>query len=196
MLRLGHILLLSLALLIAWPGDLHAGSLAKVWELDLRKAFQADFSGPNPSFKVRSLSFSPDAQQVVIVLQGRALLIRAQDPRSILGKFQIDGHESFGWSPDSQIIYSGRHVVRLANSESCDLPRKTLFPHFIGNDLLVAMPPPAPLIAPAQGLFAFPGYRTLGFYDASCHERDRWNVEEVGVSKTLRLIGSCFRSQS
>src|SRR5580704_7740616 len=48
----------------------------------------------------------------------------------------------------------------------------------LANDLLVAMPPPAPLIAPAQGLFAFPGYRTLGFYDASCHERDRWNVEE------------------
>src|SRR5277367_913395 len=86
MLRPGHILLVSVALLAARPGSLKAGSLAKVWELDLKKAFQSEFSGPNPSFKVRSLSFSPDAQQIVVVLQGRAVLIRAQDPKSVLGK--------------------------------------------------------------------------------------------------------------
>jgi hypothetical protein len=94
----------------------------------------------------------------------------------VLGNFQIGNNDSFGWSPDSQIVYSGGHVVRLANSKACDLPPFTLFTHFIGLDSLVAMSQTgAPPSSTAHSRFP---YLTLGFYDANCQEHDSWVVGE------------------
>lgn len=178
MLRPRHIRWLSLLLFSAtWSAHAQAGGQEKVWELDLKKALKGELPA-NPSFKVKSLSFSPDAQQIVVVLQDRAVLIQGQNPKTVLAKFEIDNNDSFGWSADSQIIYSGKHIVRLTDRKACDLPKDTLFPHFVGKDSLVAMSPPSVPFTVARGSFTFPGYRTLGFYDADCKQRDSWDVEE------------------
>jgi len=193
---------LYLLLLAALSGCLQAGSLEKLWDLDLKKTLYGELPARH-SLKVESLLFSPDARQIVIVLPGRALLIRTQDPVAVPDRFQLDEHDSFGWSPDSQIVTSGRRLVRLADRKECDLPQNTLFPHFVGNDSLVAMPAPVipPVVAP--GTSPSPGYRTVGFYDANCKQQDSWNVEqewgitdaspEHGLLSVIELSGS-FRS--
>jgi hypothetical protein len=66
---------MDLALLAASsPQYLRVGGLEKVWEVDLKKALQAEQLGREQSFKVKSLSFSPDAQQIVVLLEGSAVL--------------------------------------------------------------------------------------------------------------------------
>jgi hypothetical protein len=200
MTRLRQVRWLSLLLLAAaWPQYLQAGSLEKVWEVELKAVLQPS---PNQSFKVRSLSFSPDAQQIVVLLQNSTVLLQVQSPKTVAGQFQIRVGDSFGWSPDSQIIYSGRQVIHLADRKSCDLPQYSLFPHFIANETLVAMLPSG---SPShvRGTFEFPGYRILALYDTNCEEQARWAVEESwGITdasperellSVLELTGS-FRS--
>jgi hypothetical protein len=159
---------LPLALLAAaWPGYLQAGGLEKVWEVDLKKALQGEHLGPNQSFKVKSLSFSPDAQQIVVLLEGSAALFQVQNPKTVLGLFQSQGYDSFGWSPDGQVIHSGRHVVHLADRKACDLPQDALFPNFIGKGSLVAL-----FLGKDYPL----GPEPLRFYDAECQEQDNWEI--------------------
>jgi hypothetical protein len=169
MLRLGlvHLLLLDL-LALAWSGRLQASSLDKVWELDLKKAL-----GSGQSYKVVGLAFSPDAQQVVVRLINKAVLFQVREPKTILGRFQsLANHDSFGWSPDGQVIYSGGHVVHLASGKACDLPRHVLVPGFISKATLLAQV--------FEGLYPTGNDpRTtahLKFYDVDCQEQDSWEV--------------------
>jgi hypothetical protein len=178
MFRLGHIPWLSLALLAAeWPGNLWAGSLEKVWEVDLREALQGEHPGAGQSYKVKELLFSPDAQQIAVFLMGGNIeLIRAQDPKTVLWGVKSHGHGAFGWSPDSQTIYIGRHVVHLPDQKACDLPLNSMFPKFIGKGSIVALyidPQPTP-----TGIVGFlhPGPAHLRLYDTDCQEQESWEV--------------------
>jgi hypothetical protein len=169
MLRLGliHWLLLDL-LVAAWSGRLQGASLDKVWELDLRTAL-----GSSQSYKVVGLAFSPDAQQVVVRLIDKAVLFQVREPKTVLGRFQsLANHDSFGWSPDSQIIYSGGHIVHLASTKACDLPGTILVPGFIRKTTLVAQV--------FDGLYPRGGdpraTLRLRFYDADCQEQNSWEV--------------------
>src|ERR1700733_4976759 len=95
MTRLRQVRWLSLLLLAAaWPRYLQAGSLEKVWEVELKAVLQPS---PNQSFKVRSLSFSPDAQQIVVLPQNSTVLLQVQSPKTVAGQFQIRVGDSFGW---------------------------------------------------------------------------------------------------
>jgi hypothetical protein len=176
-LRLRRIHCLPLVLLMAAsPGNVHAGSLAKVWEVDLKKVLQAEHLSHDQSFKVKSLSFSPDAQQIVVLLEGMAILFRVQDPKTVFGTFPSSGNDSFGWSLDSSVIHSGGHVVHLADQKACDLPPNPIAPKFLGKGSLVAFyidPQPTP-----YGLIDFrhPGPAHLKLYDADCNEQDSWEV--------------------
>jgi len=142
-------------------GPLLAGNTEKVWELDLKKAI-----GSGQSYKVVDLAFSPDAQQVAVRLIDKTVVFRAQDPKTVLGQFQsVSNHDSFGWSPDSQMIYSGSHVVHLADGKACDLPRPALVPGFISESALIAL--------------VFDGQHPKGilkFFDVNCQEQDSWEI--------------------
>jgi hypothetical protein len=145
-----HWLLLDL-IALSWCERIQAGSLEKVWELDLKKAL-----GPGQSYKVVGLAFSPDAQQFVVRLSHEAVLLEVREPKTILGRFQtLSNHDAFGWSPESQIVYSGGHVVHLASGEACDLPRQVLVPGFISKTMLLTRYstvyiPPALILGPPR----------------------------------------------
>lgn len=165
---------LPCALLVAsWLGNLRAEGPPKIWELDLKKAFEAEHLPRDQSYKVMGLSFSPDAQQIAVRLLDKAVLIRAQDPTVVIGKFpNLIYHDSFGWSPDSQTIHSGGHVVHLADGTACDLPGTVLVPGFISNDRLPArvLDSPYPLGRDPRPT------APLRLYGADCKERDSWEV--------------------
>lgn len=157
-------------LALAWCGRIHAGGLEKVWELDLKKALGP---GQSYSYKVVGLAFSTDAQQFVVRLSYEAVLFEVREPKTILGRFRtLYNHDAFGWSPESQIVYSGGHIVDLASGKACDLPGHVLVPGFISKTMLLAQvfdglyPTGIDPRATAQ----------LKFYDADCQERDSWEV--------------------
>jgi hypothetical protein len=84
MLRLGLIRWLLLYLLsVAGSGRLLAGSLGKVWELDLKKAL-----GSGQSYKVVGLAFSPNAQQLVVRLIDKAVSFRRRGRKPLSGSFR------------------------------------------------------------------------------------------------------------
>jgi hypothetical protein len=176
--RLGRIHWLPVALLAAaWPWYLRAGSLGKAWEVDLRTALQSEHLGPHQSFKVNELLFSPDGQQIAVLLAGRAALLRVQNPYTVVGQFQSGLYDSFGWSPDGQIIHSGRHVVRLAGLNGCELPEFALWPTFMSNGGLIALfLDSVPLLPNGQIDHRYPDAAHLRFYDADCRELDDWKV--------------------
>jgi len=178
MFRLGHIAWLSIVLLaVEWPWNLRAGSLEKVWDVDLKEALQGEHLGAGQSYKVKKLLFSPDAEQIAVFLMGGNIeLIRAQDPKTVLGAFKNEGYDDFGWSPDSQTIYTGRHVVHLPDGKACDLPPNSIFTKFIGKGSVVAFdidpqPPPFGIVG-----FRRPGPAHLRFYDTDCQEQENWEV--------------------
>ena len=164
-------------------GRIQAGSLEKVWELDLKKAL-----GPSQSYKVIGLAFSPDAQQLVVRLTNETVLFQVREPKTILGRFPSpSNHDSFGWSPDSQVIYSGGHVVHLASSKACDLPRHVLVHGFISKAMLLAEVFDGQYV-PGSDPQATPH---LKFYDAECHEQDSWDfpmgwfIQDVSSDRRL-----------
>lgn len=183
MLRQGLIHCRVVALLaVAWSGHLRAGAIDKVWELDLKKALEGEHLGSGQSFKVVGLSFSPDAQQIVVRLIDKAVLFLAQDPTTVLGQFQSLAHrDSFGWSPDSKIIYSGRRVVHLADRKACDLPGTVLVPGFISRVTLVAQV--------FDGLYPAGSdpraTARLRFFDANCQEQDSWEIPKGWVIQDI-----------
>ena len=136
----------------------------------MKKALQAEQLGREQSFKVKSLSFSPDAQQIVVLLEGSAVLFRVRDPPTVLGRFQSNLYDSFGWSPDGQVIHSGGHVVHLADHKACDLPRYSLAPIFMSSGSLIAG-----LLSTDRSALV-PGTAHLRFYDTDCQEQDNWEV--------------------
>jgi hypothetical protein len=159
---------------------LRAGTLSKVWELGLKKALQSENPGSGQSYKVVGLAFSPEAQQIVVRLSGKAVILQVKDPKSVLGQFQNLYHDSFGWSPDAQIIYSGGHIVRLADRTSCDLPSPALVHGFISGNMLAA-----------QVFDASRGAPPLRFYDVECLEQDSreipksWIIGDVSPDRGL-----------
>ena len=179
MFRLKHIQSLALLALL-WPGNLRGGTLEKVWEVDLKKALKGEHLGARQSYRVEKLSFSPDGQQIVAhlgALGETKVLFRVQD-QAVLGVFDGDIYGTFAWSPDSQIIYSGRHVVRLADKETCDLPR-AVSPKFVGKDSLVALfVGTVPLTPDGKVDFNLQhrGPAHLRLFDLNCQEQDSWEV--------------------
>ncbi|HEY1756531.1 MAG TPA: hypothetical protein VGG72_14110 [Bryobacteraceae bacterium] len=163
-------------------GNVHGGSLERLSEVDLKKALQNEHLGASQSYKVMKLLFSPDAGQLAVLLMGGTIvLLGVQDPKTVLGKFQNDGHDFFGWSPDSQIIFSGRHVVRLADGKACDLPPNAIFPKFVGKGSLVALFLGAVRIGPSGGLQQ-DGSSHLRLFDVDCQEQDSWEVPASWLS--------------
>lgn len=178
MLRLRICHWLSLALFAAaYPRYLQAGGLEKGWEVDLKKALQSEHLGRGQSFKVQGLSFSSDGQEVAVLLEGNAAVLRVYDPLTAIRRFQSGFYDSFGWSPDSQVIHSGGHVVHLADGKSCDLPQFALFPTFMGDRGLLAIFLESPSVLPNGKIdFSPPRAAHLRFYDADCKEQDSWEI--------------------
>ena len=139
MIRLWRTRWLPIALLAAGcPQYLQAGSLEKVWEVDLKKALQGERLDPPRSFKVNKVLFSPNAQQIAVLMARSTVLFRVQDSQAVPGLIQKDPWNSFIWSSDGQTIESAGRVVHLLDRKACELPPHAIAPTFIGNGSLIA----------------------------------------------------------
>jgi hypothetical protein len=178
MIRLWRTRWLPIALLAAGcPQYLQAGSMEKVWEVDLKKALQGERLDPPRSFKVNKVLFSPNAQQIAVLMAGSTVLFRVQDSQAVAGLIQKDPWNSFIWSPDGQTIESARRVVHLLDRKACELPPHAIAPTFIGNGSLIAMfLDPNPLLPDGKVDISPPHTAHLRYYDANCHEQDSWEV--------------------
>jgi hypothetical protein len=178
MLRLWHIRWLPIALLTAaWPQYLQSGSLEKVWEVDLKKALQGEHLDPPRSFKVNKVLFSPNAQQIAVLMAGGTVLFRMQDSQAVPGPIQKDPWDFFTWSPDGLTIESAGRVVHLSDRKACELPPNAIFPKFIGNGSLIALfLDPNPLLPDGKVDISPPHTAHLRYYDPDCHEQDSWEV--------------------
>ena len=63
---------------------LSAASLDKVWQVDLRTALGTEKLGPRLSLKVTGLQFSPDGQQIAVLVRGNSLFFHIQDPKVLV----------------------------------------------------------------------------------------------------------------
>jgi hypothetical protein len=174
----------------------HAGTLRKVWEVDLRKVVPR--SGGSPEFPVFALRLSPNGRKLAVIAdvygaqeakRSRLLVIDVDHPAASVRQFDIEWgileNESgrapnFGWAPSGQIIYALGKVVHLESGTICDLPSRSVF---VGDNAAVsAQAYPPPLYSSTR----------LTFYNQDCKEGESWEVPEgwlvTDVSTDRRLL--------
>jgi hypothetical protein len=144
----------------------HAGSLRKIWEVDVRKIVQGIPSPNVASFPLQLLKFSPDGQQLAVavawdlspkVFKSQLLVIQTQHPTQAAKQFEIsaavasEGLPSatlFGWSPDGKTLFAAGKVIHLQNGATCEPPRPSAPPFWpsalLGDDLLIQGGPDSP----------------------------------------------------
>lgn len=172
----------------------HAGTLRKVWELDLKKAVHRDDGSPD--FPVFAVRFSPDGRKVGMIAdaygtrearRSRLLVIDVDHPTAGVRQFDVEwgilenesGREpKFGWDPSGEIVYVLGKVIHLASGAICELPDRSVF---IGDDMAVSVRA-LPLQLSTH----------IAFYSPSCEEREKWEVPEswlvVDVSTDRGLL--------
>ena len=190
--------LLALAILYGQVPLAHAGTLRRVWEIDLRKLVHAGEG--SPEFPVFAIRFSPDGRKLAVIAdvyethdgrRSRLLVSDVAHPTGNVQQFEVEfgilENEAgrgwalnFGWSPSSEIIYALGKVIHLSSGATCDLPNQSVF---ISDDLAIsARPYPPPLYSSTQ----------VTFFNSSCEERARWDVPEgwiiSDVSMDRRLL--------
>ncbi len=187
--------------LLLGRNPIHAASLKKLWDIDLRKILDAKGAGHTRDLPVFALRFSPDGQQVAVVADwygakgaenSHLLVIQLEHPGKDVRVFEIeagiddvDGRTGgLGWSPSGEIVHAGTRFIRLKGGAPCELPRDGVF---IGDDLVMARD---------RGDFASRDWAKLvshfTFFDANCKEVGKWEVPEewtiVDVSADRGLL--------
>jgi WD40 repeat protein len=134
-----------------------AGSLHRLWELDLRKIIQGAPSDGAGILPVQIIRFSPDGRQLAVVVDGdpsaavfrnRLLVVATQDPERSPAQFEISGEVGyegvstpFGWLSYGKKLFAAGKVIDLGLRTGCELPRATdppSWPSFpIGTDRLI-----------------------------------------------------------
>ena len=178
--------IVALAALAAQPALAHAGSLRKLWEVDLRKEVHA--TDGLPEFPVFALRFSPNGKRLAIIgdvyntsrraiisdlygagrnKKSRLVVIDVDHPAAGVGEFEVgfgiheDEHGraelNFGWAPSGGIIYAGGTVTHLSDGTTCELPYERGI--FVADDLALS----------AQG-------SRVGFYSPYCETQGYWDV--------------------
>jgi hypothetical protein len=186
-----HSIFALVAALLAGQIFAQAGSLRKIWEVDLRKRLEKADVDRELGFWLYGLSFSPDSRQLAAVVGGgRLLVIQLQNPNATAKQYMpyqlVPGMKrvGLGWSPDAQILYSRyagpqQALIHVTDSTTCVLKSAKGFNNidnfFISNDLTISK---GLRISrdPFQGWAAPDSHFT--FFDTGCQEQDRWDVPE------------------
>ncbi len=178
-----------------------AGSLRKVWEVDLKKAVRR--ADGMPTFPVFGLRFSPDGRQLALIAdvydtsrraapgegighywKDRLLVIDVNHPADAITVFGVkhgftDGGAAvnFGWSPSSKIVYAVGTLFQVATGLSCELPNESVF---INGNMVVS-----PRLEPPT-IYS----RTeFTFFDQDCKEQGKWVVPEGWLISDVSLDG-------
>lgn len=168
-----------------------AGSLVKVWELDLSKWNNSAGANPN-KFPVQSLMFSPDGKQIALggskYVQtdghsiGRLLIARIGSPAQDVQSFEAtQGSDFVEWSPSGDAVVVNGLIVGLDDHTTC---RAADSSRFISEDQLIAIKPVGP---------SYSSYR-LTIYDKRCRQLEawdtpeRWVIADVSIQRHLLLM--------
>lgn len=197
----GFVLLVALS---ASLGRVYAGSLRKVWELNLKDKLIEDKTAHIFLPTVFALRFSPDGKHVAVVIEeyrpqgsedGKChlLIVPAQRSDAPVRQFDIQAgiDDSVGipawpnlnWTASGDAIVAGDEVIQLADRKSC---RFSPGSRVAGSRLVIGKEgnfyADAPLIA-----------RYL-LTDASCQEGTKWEfsadwtVEDVSLGRRLICV--------
>jgi hypothetical protein len=191
-------------------GSIHASSLKKVWDLDLRKVLDTKGANHTRALPVFALRFSPDGRQLAAVVdwygprdseKSHLLVIQVDHQDADARLFEIeagidddDGKDSgLAWSPSGQILHAGDKSIRLKDGVSCTLPTPAVF---LGNDLVIARDRSD--FTPPRDWSKLASHFT--FFDADCQPQGSWEVPEewtivdastdrglLSVSRTVQL---------
>ena len=136
----------AVVLLVACYQNAMAGSLRKIWDLDLPRASLAGSTG-REQFPIFQLAFSPDGRKIAVIgdqirkAGERGLhslyVIPATDPqRSPVQLGTTWDRRQPEWSPDSTVIKSAGAIIRVDTGEHiCEVPEVS---RFVGSGLLIA----------------------------------------------------------
>lgn len=166
-------------MLLAGHTVAHAGSLHKVWEVDLRKWL------PNSDralrFLIEGLFFSPNGQELAVPLlsDDRLLVLDVAHPYDRPSEFMSIWTTRWSlrplqWSPDGQGIASGDVVINVSDGLVCK-PKSSngfinLYNVFISNGRTISK---------GLGSRGDPVRESrFTFFDARCQEQEKWDVPE------------------
>ncbi len=187
---LGAIVLLATALRPAV-----AGSLVRVWELDLSR-WNKIHGGNAERYPVVALSFSPDGKRIALTgtetrkpdgkIASIILVLRVGGPADDVKSFEaVQGGDLVDWSPSGNAIVVNGLLIHLANGATCTMPDTA---KFISDDQLLAEKRSGPSYS--SSLFTI--------YDISCHAGKawetaaRWDIVNVSIKRHLLLMNRPF----
>ncbi len=152
----------TLLLTISFQTKLPAGTLRKVWELNLLDAIK-DSGGKERGwhFGVTALRFSPNGGEIAVAtnperidgdVTSHLLVVRVERPRERIRRFEIaqlalDSEvlgaraPAVGWSPAGDLILAGSNLVHLKDGKICRIEHGPNFgwPSVVGVDGVVAL---------------------------------------------------------
>jgi hypothetical protein len=186
----GRIALFSLlaALLGVTSRPADAGSLIKVWDLDLGKWNSAN-AGRVP---VEALSFSPDGKQIALIgadatgepgqLVSPLLVVRIGAGIVGIKAFEVPaGVTTPDWSPSGEAIVINSLLVHLDTGVTCRLPNIV---RFLSKDQMIGQTREAPPSRASQ----------FSLLDTSCHairewkSPEEWYLTDVSIERHLLLM--------
>jgi hypothetical protein len=182
-----------------------AGSLAKIWELNLSKWNNAAW-GVAEKFPVAALSFSPDGKRIALTatetkkedgqLSGLLLVARIGAPDEEVKSFEAPRGTFVDWSPSGDAILVDSLLIQLETGASCSLPNIV---RFISKDQLLGERDAAP--SGATEFTITPPSRPMQFtiFAKDCRpgkewrSTEEWYISDVSIERRLVLMNRPFK---
>ena len=169
-----------------------AGSLVKLWELDLSKWNNSRGRRNADNFPVAALSFSPDEKRIALTgtekkeedgkLRGLLLIVGIGAPGVDAKSFEAAPMSTFlEWSPSGDAVVVNDLLVRLDAGMSCTVPNTS---GFISEDQLIAYKRAGPTRSSTR----------VTVYDKNCRPgkewetSQRWNILDISMDRRLLLM--------
>jgi dipeptidyl aminopeptidase/acylaminoacyl peptidase len=183
---LGALVLFSVSLQAA-----AAGTLVKLWELDLSRWNKTSAENAD-RFSVAALSFSPDGKRIALTstnkkkndgkLASILLVIQVGAGAGDVKSFEAaQGGDLAEWSPSGDAIVVNGVLIQLEDGMRCEMPDTT---RFISGDQLIGIKRAGRSLTSSQ----------LTVYDKSCHRvnawetSERWDTLDVSIQRHLLLM--------
>ena len=179
-----------------------AGTMVKVWELDLGKGNKAA-EGYADKFPVMALSFSPDGKRIALTggatrtdsgqVTGSLLIVTVGNQQGVKTFEEPGGSMVPDWSPSGDTIVVDGILVQLETGVSCSLPSIS---RFLSEEQIVGETRDVPPARPLGNGFGTPRDRPthIAIYDKSCRSRhewqtlEGWNISDVSTDQHLMLM--------
>jgi hypothetical protein len=167
-----------------------AGTLRKIWELNLETLGLKQDQHHTSGLPVFALRFSPDNQHIAAVVdwykfggedKSNLLVLQTLHPDVAVRNYKINAGidededstdlANFGWSPSGEIVYAGGAVIHLGDGKVCSLPYMSTFTaenRAIGRDSADA--------GPSRSWDRLVSH--FSFFNAACEEQEKWEVKE------------------